>query len=211
MAKASSAAAGLMQETDNKPSNSGMSKLRKLAKEGQGAVEKLGRMTVQNDKLKERAANAGEEGVCAAITLGTAGGASYAEGYYGAEKMKLGGYDGRTLVGVGGAAVGLVRALAGKKDAPYVVAASTGILASKVCSTALQAGQEMRSKNAAKAGAGVVSSDPLTKQVQETPAGKPSGAAGRERRTIRQERGENNVPPHVARLLRQQQRQQANA
>ena len=216
MAKASSAAAGLMQETDNKPKNEGVSKLRKLAKEGQEAVVKLGRMTGQNERLKENAAGAAEEGACAAITLGTAAGASYAEGYYGPEKLKLGGYDGRTIVGVAGAGYGLVRALQGRKDAPYVVAASTGVLASKLCSTALVAGQEARAKSAAKpASAGGASTgggtDALTAQVQETPGQKPSGAAGRgPRRTIHQDRDEGSVPPHVARLLRAQNRQTAN-
>lgn len=202
MAQPKSAAAGLMQSQDELKNNTqNLTSLRKMAKEGKEALGKLTRLEGVNERMKERAEDAMEEGVSGLITIGTAAAASYAEGYYGQDKMKVAGADGRVWVGLGTSVVGLGRTLAGKKDGKYLVAAGTGSLVSKVCSSATAAGQEMRSKNAAKqAGGGVPAGDPLTQQVQETP--KPSGAAGRERREIRP--GPNNVPPHVARLLRNQ-------
>lgn len=205
----SAAAAGMMSETPAKSDASKISALRKLAKAGEEAIAKYTRLEGRTEKLKENTEEAMHEGGSLVVSMVTAGGASYAEGYYGEEKLKIFGQDGRVVGGLLSSVLGLGRTLAGKKDGRYLVAAGGGALTSKLCSSALRSGQDAAAKKAA-AGNGAAPGASLTSQVQETPKAAGAPPRGEPRREIRPGR-DGNVPPHVARLLRERNREQRAA
>jgi hypothetical protein len=75
--------------------------------------------------------------------------ASLAEGYFGADKLKLGSVDLRAPAGIAAVGFGLYETMAGKKTGGHALAIGNGVLCSWLASVASQAGRTLAEKRAA--------------------------------------------------------------
>lgn len=158
----------------------------------------------------------GHHGAQAATVVGTASAASYMEGRYGSDKLKVAGYDVRAPFGVLLTAGGLAtEALTGGHPAAsYVTAVGVGTMTSYSCSMAFQAGQKAAQKAGVRPGAVQAIAVPagsetqLLQELQATPESKAAGARGgrRPKRRIEPDQRSPQMPPHLARILREQRR-----
>lgn len=114
------------------------------------AAEKIGRGTATAKKLRENM----KEGMTVVLNGVEAGATLFAastlEGYYGTEKMKLGGIDGRYLVGLPLEGIGIVRRIMGKDDGSHIQAIGSGLLGSGLASTGMSVGRTLAEKKAEK-------------------------------------------------------------
>lgn len=216
MAKSSAAAAAV-----GEGNNSGGSKppkgWRKLVKDGEAALKSMGNLKNKHSKTLGRAKRAGVLVAASGTTLATTTAASYAEGRYGPEKMKLGPVDMRTAGAVVAGSIGVVRALQGGADADFEVAVATGLLASEAASYGLRKGQEARAKagqapaanNQAQASTSAAApQDQILQDMKTTPAA--AGRGGRHpKRQIQPNREE--IPPHIRRVFEQRRRERMAA
>lgn len=112
------------------------------------AVDRLKSLQTRATAMKEKASVVGSALLHTAEMQGAAFTASFAEGYFGDEKMKIGPVDYRVGLGLAGGAVGLYQAFTGSAAGGHVLALSNGTLASAVSSFGRKAGAKMADKSA---------------------------------------------------------------
>ena len=130
------------------------------------AVGKIASLTRKNNITKEQMEATGEQVVNTGLTQGSLFLSSLAEGYFGPEKMKVGGVDLRAGVGVAATGYGLYQTITGEDGGAAYLAAGNGVFGSWLASVGRDAGQtlaEKRKKGKDKEG--------------ETPAAAPAGQA----------------------------------
>ncbi len=115
------------------------------------AVDKLKSLKNRAESMKEKAGAIGMAAMHIGEMQTTLFAGSFAEGYFGEDKMKVGPVDVRAGVGLAGAAVGLYQTFNGSAAGGHVLAVSNGLLGSAVASFGRRAGQSMAEKS--KAGA----------------------------------------------------------
>ena len=131
------------------------------------AVDKIASLTRRADKTKAVVAETGAKVVHTAETQGSLFLASMAEGYFGGDKLKLGGVDLRAPVALAAQGYGLYESMAGKGGG-HSLAIGNGLMGSWLASVAVKAGQKLRDKG---------STPPPTGMQGELPA-EPSSMQG---------------------------------
>lgn len=109
------------------------------------AMTKLEREGGRLSKLKENVGELGEQMVYAAEMQGTVFTASFAEGYFGEEKMDVGPVDVRFAGGVLTAGYGLYNVLTGK-GGEHALAVGNGLLATSIARVGRNAGKALAEK-----------------------------------------------------------------
>ena len=132
------------------------------------AVDKIASLTRRADKTKAAVAETGAKVVHTAETQGTLFLASMAEGYFGSDKLKIGGVDVRGPVGIAAQGYGLYESMSGKGGG-HSLAIGNGLMGSWLASVAVKAGQKLRDK-------GGSSPTPPTGIQGELPAAAPTSA-----------------------------------
>ncbi|MBC8422771.1 hypothetical protein H8E07_01490 [bacterium] len=107
------------------------------------AVGKIANLTKRADKTKAAVVQTGAKVVHTAETQGTLFLSSMAEGYFGAEKLKLGGVDLRGPVAIAAQGYGLFESMSGKGGG-HSLAIGNGLMGSWLASVAVKAGQKLR-------------------------------------------------------------------
>lgn len=134
------------------------------------AVDKLKSVSNRAAAMKEKAEVVGTALLHTGEMQTTAFAASFAEGYFGEDKMKLGPVDYRAGAGLAGGAVGLYQLFNGSSAGGHVLAVSNGLLASAVTSFGRRAGAKMAEKKTeapAAAPAAAPAPAPAAPQVQD--------------------------------------------
>jgi hypothetical protein len=107
------------------------------------AVDKIASLTRRADKTKAAVAQTGAKVVHTAETQGSLFLASMAEGYFGGEKLKLGGVDVRGPVAIVAQGFGLYESMSGKGGG-HSLAIGNGLMGSWLASVAVKAGQKLK-------------------------------------------------------------------
>ncbi len=107
------------------------------------AVDKIASLTRRADKTKAAVAETGAKVVHTAETQGTLFLASMAEGYFGSEKLKVGGVDVRGPVAIVAQGYGLYESMSGKGGG-HSLAIGNGLMGSWLASVAVKAGQKLK-------------------------------------------------------------------
>ena len=107
------------------------------------AVSKITSLTKRADKTKAAVVETGSKVVHTAETQGTLFLSSLAEGYFGSEKLKLGGVDLRGPVALVAQGYGLYESMSGKGGG-HSLAIGNGLMGSWLASVAVKAGQKLR-------------------------------------------------------------------
>ena len=107
------------------------------------AVDKIASLTRRADKTKAAVAETGAKVVHTAETQGTLFLASMAEGYFGADKLKIGGVDVRGPVAVAAQGFGLYESMSGKGGG-HSLAIGNGLMGSWLASVAVRAGRKLK-------------------------------------------------------------------
>jgi len=110
------------------------------------AVDKIANLTRRADKTKAVVAETGAKVVHTAETQGSLFLASMAEGYFGGDKLKLGGVDLRAPVALAAQGYGLYESMAGKGGG-HSLAIGNGLMGSWLASVAVKAGLKLRDKS----------------------------------------------------------------
>ena len=110
------------------------------------AVNKIASLTRRAERSKEAVAETGAAVIHTAETTGSLFLASLAEGYFGADKLKLGSVDLRAPAGIAAMGFGLYETMSGKSSAGHALAIGNGILGSWLASVANQAGKTLAEK-----------------------------------------------------------------
>jgi hypothetical protein len=114
------------------------------------AVNKIASLTKRADKSKVAVMQTGAAVVHTAETQGTLFLASMAEGFFGPDKIKVGGVDLRAPIAIGAQGYGLYETMAGKGGG-HSLAIGNGLMGSWLASVAVKAGQKLREKKDAPA------------------------------------------------------------
>ena len=150
----------------------------KQAKSALGdAVGKIASLTKKNNITKEQIEETGEQVVNTGLTQGSLFLASLAEGYFGPEKMKVGGVDMRAGLGVAASGYGLYQTITGEDGGAGYLAAGNGVFGSWLASVGRDAGQARAEKREKAKAEGAAPSSPAADpaaQVQPAPAATPS-------------------------------------
>ena len=112
------------------------------------AVDRISSLTRRADKTKAAVAQTGAKVVHTAETQGTLFLASMAEGYFGSDKLKIGGVDLRGPIAVAAQGYGLYESMSGKGGG-HSLAIGNGLMGSWLASVAVKAGQKLKDKGAA--------------------------------------------------------------
>jgi len=124
-------------------------------KQAQGALSQaVGRLTnlgKKSEKTKEAIAETGSMVIHTAETQGTLFLASMAEGYFGKEKLEVGGVDVRAPVAIVTQGFGLYETMSGKKSGGHALALGNGLMGSWLASVGMSAGRTLREKRTAPA------------------------------------------------------------
>ncbi|MFH1465118.1 MAG: hypothetical protein ABIO70_12100 [Pseudomonadota bacterium] len=115
------------------------------------AVDKIAGLTRKAADSKEAVFETGTLVLHTAENQGTLFLASMAEGYFGEEKLKVGGVDLRAPVAIAAQGYGLYETLTGKKGGGHALAIGNGLLGSWLASVAVKAGRTLREKRTAPA------------------------------------------------------------
>jgi hypothetical protein len=107
------------------------------------AVDKIASLTRRADKTKVAVAETGAKVVHTAETQGTLFLASMAEGYFGGDKLKIGGVDLRGPVAIAAQGYGLYESMSGKGGG-HSLAIGNGLMGSWLASVAVRAGQKLK-------------------------------------------------------------------
>jgi hypothetical protein len=119
------------------------------------AIAKLGRVTKAAQVSKENALETGAKLMHTGETLASAFMGSMAEGYFGPEKVQIGGVDLRLAGGVLMTGAGLYQTLMGQRGgADHFLAIGTGLNTSYLADVGRQAGQKLATKGIAGPGVG---------------------------------------------------------
>lgn len=150
----------------------------KQAKSALGdAVGKIASLTKKNNITKEQMEATGEQVVNTGLTQGSLFLASLAEGYFGPDKMKVGGVDMRAGLGVAATGYGLYQTITGEDGGATFLAAGNGVFGSWLASVGRDAGQTLAEKrDKAKAKEAAPSSQPADPAAQAQPAATPPAA-----------------------------------
>ncbi len=136
------------------------------------AVDKLKNLRTKAESMKEKAGAVG----AAALHIGemqtTLFATSFAEGYFGEDKMKVGPVDVRAGAGLAGAAVGLYQTFNGSSAGGHVLAVSNGLLGAAVASFGRRAGASMAEKSKAAATPDAPPAPPAPAQLATDPTGR---------------------------------------
>jgi hypothetical protein len=114
------------------------------------AVDRIASLTRRADKTKAAVAETGAKVVHTAETQGTLFLASMAEGYFGGDKLKVGGVDLRGPIAIAAQGYGLYESMSGKGGG-HSLAIGNGLMGSWLASVAVKAGQKLKDKGAAPA------------------------------------------------------------
>lgn len=121
-------------------------------KQAQGAlsqaVGRLSNLGKKTEKTKEAITETGAMVIHTAETQGTLFLASMAEGYFGKEKLELGGVDVRAPVAIVTQGYGLYETMSGKKSGGHALALGNGLMGSWLASVGTSAGRTLREKRA---------------------------------------------------------------
>jgi len=109
------------------------------------AVNKIASLTKKADKSKVAVIQTGAAVVHTAETQGTLFLASMAEGFWGGDKLKIGGVDLRAPTAIAAQGYGLYETMAGKGGG-HSLAIGNGLMGSWLASVAVKAGQKLRDK-----------------------------------------------------------------
>lgn len=104
------------------------------------------RTKAQISNVREHAEETGESVLSVVETQGTLFLASMGEGYFGKEKLQVGGIDGRGVVGALSITWGLVDTLRGKKGSSHKIAIGQGLLGATLASVGIQCGRDLAEK-----------------------------------------------------------------
>jgi len=110
------------------------------------AVDRISSLTRRADKTKAAVAETGAKVVHTAETQGTLFLASMAEGYFGGDKLKIGGVDLRGPIGIAAQGFGLYESMSGKGGG-HSLAIGNGLMGSWLASVAVKAGQKLKDKS----------------------------------------------------------------
>ncbi len=152
----------------------------KQAKSALGdAVGKIASLTKKNNITKEQIEETGEQVVNTGLTQGSLFLASLAEGYFGPEKMKVGGVDVRAGLGVAASGYGLYQTITGEDGGAGYLAAGNGVFGSWLASVGRDAGQALAEKREKAKAQGASPSSPAADpaasvQPQPQPAATPN-------------------------------------
>lgn len=154
----------------------------KQAKSALGdAVGKIASLTKKNNITKEQIEETSDQVVNTGLTQGSLFLASLAEGYFGPEKMKVGGVDMRAGLGVAASGYGLYQTITGEDGGAGYLAAGNGVFGSWLASVGRDAGQALAEKREKAKAGGAASSSPaadpaanIQPQPQPQPAATPS-------------------------------------
>jgi hypothetical protein len=113
------------------------------------AVNKIASLTRRAERSKEAMAETGAAVIHTAETTGSLFLASLAEGYFGADKLKLGSVDLRAPAGIAAMGFGLYETMSGKASGGHALAIGNGVLGSWLASVATNAGRTLAEKRAA--------------------------------------------------------------
>lgn len=129
------------------------------------AVSKIASLTRKNNITKEQMEETGEQVVNTGLTQGSLFLSSLAEGYFGPEKMKVGGVDMRAGLGVAATGYGLYQTITGEEGGAGYLAAGNGVFGSWLATVGRDAGQALAEKrNKGKDGAPAASAGPAATQ-----------------------------------------------
>ncbi len=109
------------------------------------AVDKIAGLTRRADKTKEAVAETGAKVVHTAETQGSLFLASLAEGFFGKEKLTVGGVDIRAPLGIAAQGFGLYEAVSGK-GGDHALALGNGVVGSWLASVGVSAGKTLAEK-----------------------------------------------------------------
>jgi hypothetical protein len=110
------------------------------------AVNKIASLTRRAERSKEAVAETGSAVIHTAETTGSLFLASLAEGYFGADKLKLGSVDLRAPAGIAAMGFGLYETMSGKASGGHALAIGNGVLGSWLASVATNAGRTLAEK-----------------------------------------------------------------
>ena len=110
------------------------------------AVTKIASLTRRAERSKEAMTETATAVVHTAETTGSLFLASLAEGYFGAEKLKLGSVDLRAPAGIAAVGFGLYETMSGKNTGGHALAIGNGVLGSWLASVATNAGRTLAEK-----------------------------------------------------------------
>jgi len=115
------------------------------------AFKRLSSLGKSSEKTKEAVVVTGTMVIHSAETQGTLFLSSMAEGYFGKEKLELGGVDVRAPAAIVTQGFGIYEALTGKKGGGHALAIGNGLMGSWLASVGVSAGQTLREKRNAPA------------------------------------------------------------
>jgi len=130
------------------------------------AVSRLESAKRAGAKVKANMASTGSQAMSVMESGGSLFLASLAEGYFGRDKLKVGGVDVRSAVGLVGLAAGFGGLLSGKGWGKHAVAVSEGLVHSHLAGVALDAGRRMASGRSAPQAASSTGEDPSFKVIE---------------------------------------------
>ncbi|MEZ4322867.1 MAG: hypothetical protein R3F61_35700 [Myxococcota bacterium] len=112
------------------------------------AVTKIASLTRRAERSREAMAETGSAVIHTAEATGSLFLASLAEGYFGADKLKLGSVDLRAPAGIAAMGFGLYETMSGKPSGGHALAIGNGVLGSWLASVATAAGRSLAEKRA---------------------------------------------------------------
>ena len=133
------------------------------------AVTKIASLTRRAERSREAMAETGSAVIHTAETTGSLFLASLAEGYFGADKLKLGSVDLRAPAGIAAMGFGLYETMSGKPTGGHALAIGNGVLGSWLATVARNAGRTLAEKRS-----GVPTPEPSTALPAPTMQGAPA-------------------------------------
>lgn len=112
------------------------------------AVSKIAGLTRRAQRSKEAMTETGSAVIHTAEVNGSLFLASLAEGYFGADRLKVGSVDLRAPAGIAAVGFGLYETMSGKSTGGHALAIGNGVLGSWLASVATQAGRTLAEKRA---------------------------------------------------------------
>lgn len=109
------------------------------------AVGKIANLTRRADRTKEAVAETGAKVIHTAETQGSLFLASLAEGFFGKEKLTIGGVDIRAPIGIAAQGFGLYEAVSGK-GGDHALSLGNGVMGSWLASVGVSAGKTLAEK-----------------------------------------------------------------
>ncbi len=170
------------------------------------AVNKIASLTRRAERSKEAMTETGSAVIHTAEATGSLFLASLAEGYFGADKLKLGSVDLRAPAGIAAVGFGLYETMAGKKTGGHALAIGNGVLGSWLASVASQAGRTLAEKRAAPPPEPALTLVPAIQGPAELPEPELQGAMREVLLTPEANEGLEGWPPHLRQRPRRRRR-----